>query len=231
MNNLQNELRSLVAKVNSLSVKSAPSAKALRRRRQRQRKKLSSVVAPVVQQPIMNTVGGSRRRRRRGGASAIQGQCTISRREFLIEVKGGDMGVLKLTPSSFQWLASLSKSFDRVIWNRMAFFWKAAVGTTTNGLMSYGVDWNSSTTSVTDRKKVLMLTPVTDVPVWQSTESSMMVLPASKLMSRKEYLIGQGDIVDQVPGYLCYACSNGDKTLVCGELWVEYTAVLFGTTS
>lgn len=228
------ELRTLVDKMSSMTV--TPKAAARRRRRQRRRQR-KAVVAPLVQAAVTGpTVSRRRRNMRRRGANGGNninvGAVTVSRREMFVEVTGGDVKVYIFEPSNFTWLANLSKSFDRLVWVRAHLYFKSAVGTTTNGMVAYGMDWNFSNPSFTNRKTVLACTPVADHPVWQSTEDQPLILPPNRLMSRREYLVTTSSTVkqeDRAPGYLLVACSSDSKTVV-GEIWVDYTVQLFGTS-
>lgn len=207
-------------------------SKSKRRRARRVRGSRSGVsgaayAAPRIQSP--NPRGNA------PGASA-DGSIRIRRKEFLAEIKGqtgGVNGYKLLTPGSFAWLANLAKAFDRFMVHSMSIHWKAAVGTNRDGLVSYGIDWDSSKAERMTRQMVLALTPVNDHPVWQSAS---MPLPKGKLMSRKEYVIRKdggadskaGDF-DCMPGYLLYSMT-GIEGLVYGEFWVDYDLTLFGTT-
>lgn len=180
------------------------------------------VVAPQVQGPVRAKTG-------RRGFLNPEGNVRVTRNEFLLEVKGGVNSSLNLSPDNFPWLKSLAAAFDRVTWHSASLVWKPAVGTTESGMFAMGVDWNSASKAAS-RATVLSLTPVFDSPVWQPTQGKGMVLPTSKLMSRREYMLsGSGDAVDKQPGILMYSCSGGDNSKIYGEIWLKYDVSLFGT--
>lgn len=213
-----------------------------KRRRNRRNKRGSAVVAPPVQQAqiraVASTSGGRRRRRARGSgvAASLDGSMTIMREEFVAAIKVSDTaGVIKLIPQSFSWLKNIAKAYERLTWLSAKVYYKPAVGTNQDGLVVYGVDWNSKPPSEDPtREQVQALTPVADHPVWQDSRPQPMVLPSSKLQTRKEYLIATGDDCDQMPGVLLYNCSvqkNPANTKLLGELWICYKIHFFGTTT
>lgn len=187
----------------------------------------SNVIAPRVQNPNVRTPPSSR------GAPAVnfnQGEFKIRRTEFLKEINGQEIGSIMLSVDKFTWLNTLARSFDRITWNSVSLHFKSCAGTNTTGFISYGVDWDSSTPSSLSRAIVLALTPVMDHPVWQG---STLPLPSNRLMTRREYRIRTGateDVYDRGIGYLLYSCTAA-KSVMVGELWVSYTATLFGTTA
>jgi hypothetical protein len=212
-------------------------ARTRRNRRRRQKRKEAGPVAaqPFVASVAQNpTVGrsafsGRRRANRRRGPGIVnpEGSVRIARPEFFIEVKGGTTLSTTLETKHLGWLDGLARNFDRIVWHSCSLIYKPAVGTTKDGLISLGVDWNSSSPAK-ERKDVLKLTPILDLPVWQATSGRGLILPTSKLQSRKEYFVSGGDVQDNCPGAVVYNCS-GTGSGVYGEIWVHYDVSLFGT--
>lgn len=195
----------------------------------------SGYVAPVLQNP-------NPRRRVRGSGSqsggtnsidASAGAIRLSRREYVMDVTGGTVSWFELMPLRFAWLKGLAKNFDRYRWLSAVVEYKPAVGTTTTGLMAFGPDWNSGTSTTTyTREEVLAATPLSEAPVWQQQS---LPLPKARLMSRKDYRISTKDdttwdddsAFDVMPCFIMWA-TTGAKSIV-GELWVSYTVELIGT--
>lgn len=180
------------------------------------KRKTPQVIAPPVQRAPRK-----RRARRAGGVNADGGVFKISRNELLGEVKGGQIFSVSLAPMSWTWISTISKSFERFTIHSATLEWKPAVGTTEAGLCCYGVDWNANSTPTT-RAQILAYTPVQDNPVWQP---STLVLPSSKLMTRKEY--STADTKD-IPGIIVASCTS-DPAKVAGELWIRYDISMYGT--
>lgn len=103
------------------------------------------------------------------------------------------------------------------------------MGTTSDGLVSYAVDWDAKPSSYSaSRAAVVSLTPVKDHPVWQSTDASPLVCPRQFLMSRRHYILTTTDLDDKVPGTLLVNVSGGPASKAVGELWVRYTVEFLG---
>lgn len=179
------------------------------------------VLAPVIRNPVVRN-------------AAEPGSSRISRDEMLFSVT--DEGVQKavaLHPDNFPWLKTIAAAYERIKWHSCHIYWKPAVGTHTSGLVIYGVDWNSNLTSSTATEtKVQSLTPVLDHPVWQDSRTTPLVLPRSRLMTRKEYLLNNTSAADKQPGQLAIymaAIANPATKLVVGQVWVRYSVEFFGT--
>lgn len=164
------------------------------------------------------------------------GDIAISRQEMVQTIKlasgkteGG--GHVDLAPESFTFLKSLFRSFDRVKWTRMAFYYKPAVGTTYGGLVSIGVDWDYGQADTTDRAQISAYTPNASFAAWSDTQKSPMVLPAARLMSRTWYLPRATAFQDKGPGKIHWAASGSSETgeTTLGELWVDYSVIMSGT--
>lgn len=243
LQSLQSEIAALQRRVQALQLP-VSSAKTARNRRKRQRRRAKQAgaaaggvpVAPMTQAPVQGA-GGGRRRRARGGGGGIptisngQGAVRVRRTEFALEVSGGTaVQGFYFRAEDFPWLGNLAKSFDRITWHSATVCWKPAVGTTVDGLVSYGMDW-AGDRQVTKRSDLLAFTPVQDHPVWQQ---SQMVLPSARLQTRKEYVTKQNDSVsnrpfyDSSPGLLTVVTTN-TAAKVMGEIWITYDVTLFGT--
>lgn len=133
-------------------------------------------------------------------------------------------GYIRIRPDSFPWLKTVSSSFERVIWDSLHVYWRPAVGTNADGLVTYGVDWEYDKTPATSRDRVQTLTPVHDTAVWQETSSRPLVLPVKRLKGRLEYAIQSDDF----PGWIVLNVTGLASKFV-GELWAVYTVTLAGT--
>lgn len=241
---LRQEVQALTRRLENLAVGGQISSKTARnrRRRQRQSARRNGGGAPQVTQSVAPLARGiNTPRRRRSGRTAVQpfdGSIRVRRKEFIATLTGSQKSfVSTLSVAAFPWLKKLGAAFDRVIWHSMKIIWKPAVGTTTDGMVCYGVDWASDPKkgpSDYTRQAALNYTPVADHPVWQSNESGL-VLPVSKLMTRKEYYVfidssrdSPPDNFDLAPGILV-AIVDSSLSKTFGEVWIEYDASLFGT--
>lgn len=230
INKVEQQLSQLKLKLSGNAAQVSTKTLRNRRRRQRQRQKKSGLVpgpSNVVAPQVQNVRVG---RNMRGQITGnVNTGIRIRHVELLQEVKDSTAtaGIL-LKAGSFTWLSVVSSAFDRIKWHGCTVFWKPAVGTNQDGMMAFGADWNGTTTSLS-RAKVLVLNPVFDGPVWQA--NSEIVLPASQLMTRKEYDLTSATAFDSSPCSICYAhtvaASNPAKTL--GEIWVSYDVTLSGT--
>lgn len=158
------------------------------------------------------------------------GGIRIKRTEFFKDVKGkstmdwtdlGDMVV-----ANFPWLKNLARAFDRITWHSAVLHYKPAVGTMKDGMVVYGVDWDSNGTATVEF--IRALTPLVQGPVWQATN---LALPKSRLMTRREYRTNQSpnpDPYDSAPGIVGMLCT-GKENIVYGQIWVSYDVTLFGT--
>jgi len=125
----------------------------------------------------------------------------------------------------------LSATFEKITWHYMHIFWKPAVGTTYGGIVTLGVDWNS-TKLATARSDVAAYSPSSTCAVWSDMSSNPLVLTQSRLMTRKEFIIGADAKIDRGPGTLAIGVSipKADQVTL-GEIWISYSATLSGTTA
>lgn len=182
-----------------------------------------------------------RRQRKRKPRSSVammmDGGITLSRSEVVstIQTKAGvanNSGNFDIVPDSFTFLSTLFKSFDRIRWVRLAFYYKPAVGTTYGGLFSMGVDWDYSS-GVRTRANISGLTPNMSAAAWADSQSKPMVLPASRLAGRLWYTPRAGDNVDKGPGSLRWAAdyTRSNEVVTLGEIWAVYSVQMMGTNS
>lgn len=159
------------------------------------------------------------------GAQTVsnQGVLNFSRTELLGELAKAS-GTFDLCPNSFPFLKGLASSFELYRWTRLVLVYKPAVGTTVAGALTFGVDWSNAGTATT-RQKVAALTPMMDLPVWQT---GRLVLPSSRLQTRREYILASSDVNDKQPGKVCWASSCKEEAPI-GDIWVEYSVQMFGT--
>lgn len=155
----------------------------------------------------------------------------MSRREYIGTVENKDganaYGYVNLSPEKFSWLGNIAKCFERVTWHSCKILWKPLKSATTSGSMVMGVDWDSQTNSQEqDYAHIVACTPSIEVPIWQQ---AVLVLPSSRLQTRKEYNLGNKDDFDAMPGYIMYTSSGIAEKGTYGHLWVEYDVSFFGT--
>lgn len=248
---LRNQLAALTREIALLEVAPVGAGRRRRRQRQRQRRRANGRPQPAianvpagnssVPQPIV--MPGQRRRRRRGGQAASAsvnngGRILLSRDELLVVVsaqtKGNEtIGSLVMAPSTdaMSFLNQLSKCYQRIRWIRCSVTWRPGVGTTTNGVITYGFAFNNQ--SVTTRSKIAALTPVNDHPVWQTSQAGPLVVPTEMLMTRKWYALNSTatDFYDRGLGTFYYGVSHDTLTAAQtrGEFWVSYSVEMEGT--
>lgn len=231
MEAIRSQLARLQSDLDRLSLSGPP-----RNKRKNRRNRGGGVVAPPVQNPIIRAAGSGKKkkkRNRRNGGVSFDGSLTVAREELLVSInsKDGRKGYIDLIPSKFSWLNTVAKAYERCTWLSAQVYYKPAVGTNTDGLIVYGIDWNSLGTGAT-RAAVQAYTPVADHPVWQDNRGSPLVLPTNKLQTRKEYIISAPIKQDAQPGQLVWCCdSSAADTVFIGELWIRYKIHFFGTTS
>lgn len=164
-----------------------------------------------------------------------QGTVRFARRELALTIKGGDMthqgNCVVLNPLNLPFVKKLAAMFDRYTWHKCSLHYRPIVSATTNGAIILGVDWDSSTRTVLSYDLVAALTPMVETPVWQAAS---LVLPTSKLQTRKEYIIrgedNKPDEVDVSPGVMICAPSGVASGTTVGHIWIEYDMSFFGTT-
>lgn len=219
------------------------------RRRNRRRGAALNNNIPAAQGSVAVVVPSTGNRRgRRGGASNIGngGQITIVRSELFQSVasdatKETNIGTaIQPGASVMKFLGKLTDCYTRLRWNSMTFEWRPAVGTSTNGILTYGVRLmdDRGTVQPKSRAEVSGLYPVCDHPVWQKSN-----LPVAKslLMSRNWYATPTSssgaappgtaaDPVDLAPGSLLIGVSAVSPAApLVGELWIHYSVTLDGT--
>lgn len=232
-----------------LSLSNGPTTPSKSRRRARNRRRRKARAArsgrmeniPTGQPGMPSTTGPRRRQTRLTGG---EGSLRVARDELLAEVRTGatrdGTGSVSLTfpivpiassaaAGTFPWLSGIAASYERIVWHSLSFSWRSAVGTTTDGLVCYGMNWESPNSKVVPtRADVTSLMPVKDHPIWKSTDDCPLVCPVSYLQSRKHYVMRSGDLDDACPGSLQLAVANGPSGKTVGEVWVSYDVTLLG---
>lgn len=219
------------------TVSLAPKTKS-KRNRKRARGPQQPAHIPAGYSSIPNA---SNPRRRKSGLAATNnsGDVVVSRSELLspliVVANSNSLDTyvdMFPTSSVLAWLAKLTIAFERITWLSARVMYKPFSGTTKTGSVCIGVDWNSSLTKdlPASRSKTQSTTPVMEMPIWQS---GSMMLPAMRLMSRREYTLSAGEPFDRQPcQILISVTSQPDRTdVTVGELWVDYKVRLSGTTS
>ena len=162
----------------------------------------------------------------------------LTRDELLVTVattasKTESVFTKPLVPSAgvMPFLFRLSSCYQRIRWLRAHITWRPACGTSTNGIITYGVAFNNSG-SVTSRDLVAALTPCNDHPVWQSSGNAPLVIPGDMLMSRKWYALNSTatDRFDETLGTFCVGLTHDSSNAASrGEFWISYTVEMEGT--
>lgn len=168
------------------------------------------------------------------------GDIVIARSELLKTTTKAGSAVI-LHPSSFPWLKTLVKVFERYRFVSLALEYRPLVGTQTPGSFTMGVDWMTNTvkTALTkhgdltlalgtiDKPAILALTPSVDSPVWQPVKR--LVIPPSILNTRLWYVTDAPDassnVEDYTPAYIVQQSSDDNQ----GEVWIHYKVHLSGT--
>lgn len=168
------------------------------------------------------------------------GDIIIARSELLHTTKKAGVTTL-LHPSSFPWLKSLAKVFERYRFVSATLEYRPLVGTTTAGSVTMGVDWMTSTVKLAlnengiltaslkaiDKTGILALTPSVDCPVWQRVPR--VVVPSQLLNTRLWYNASapaaDSDVENFVPGYIVSLSTNDTD----GEVWIHYKVHFSGT--
>lgn len=193
--------------------------------------------------PVVASSGRRRNRNRRNGMGASignGGRIVLTRDELLVTVattanKTESLFSKLLKPSSdlMPFLFRLSACYQRIRWRSFHITWRPAVGTNTNGIITYGIAYNNQ--KITDRNGVTSLTPVNDHPVWQSGNPTPLVVPQNMLMTRNWYeLNGTGtDPFDVAIGtfYCGFTHDSAGASASRGEFWVRYTVEMEGTNN
>lgn len=147
------------------------------------------------------------------------------------DAAAGLSGSFNLVPSSFSFLSTISKSFERSVWHKVHFYWKPLVGGLVGGLVTMGVDWDWKG-SQPDRTQISAYTPNSTVAVREDCQTCPLALPPAKLQSRKYYFHNSdGDWVDRGPAKIWIAGSvqSDQASKEIGEIWAEYDITMLGT--
>lgn len=232
-NDMRQAIGLLTKAMNQMSVAQASP----KRRRRRARK-----AAQAPSQATATARPRRRRQRKRAGVANFNsdlsaGVIRLQRRELALEVSTDAQGristSLEIIPSSFSFLATLSKSFERSKWHSVSFCWKPLVGGLVGGLVTLGVDWDfkGDTPEVT---KASAFTPNSTWAIREDCENNPLVLPASRLQSRAWYMHNatNSDKIDMGPAKLWVlgSAQSDQKSVKIGQVWVSYDLTMSGTT-
>lgn len=224
-----------------------PPASRNRRRKRRAGPQAGAVPlgAPPGPAPRPASVGqGAGRRRRRirrrtqGGpmADPRSGDVIISKTEILgsVDIKASGKaasGHFDLVPDSFPWLKAVFKGFERVRWTSVRVWWVSKVPATVGGTVCMGIDWDG-TGNPDSVAKMASYSPNRSCPVYASSQSCNIIVPADRLRGRLWYTPLTGDWPDKSPCYIRYALEPStapDKDTSYGYIYCSYTCVLSGT--
>lgn len=188
--------------------------------------------------PAASGTNAGARAGRRAASIGNGGRIKIQRDELLCTVattqaKTESVFSKPLKPGSdvMPFLYRLSSCYQRIRWLRASITWRPSCGTHTNGIISYGIAYNSSE-QIRTRDLVVALTPVNDHPIWQSSCNAPLVIPPEMLMSRKWYTLNSNtaDEIDQSFGRFCCGLTHDATTAQSrGEFWINYTVEMEGT--
>lgn len=173
------------------------------------------------------------------GRGLANGDIVISRSELLATTTSTPTAT-SLHPSSFPWLKTLAKVFERYRFVSVALEYRPLVGTNTAGSSSMGVDWMTNSIKLmlrddglhphlgtADKSTILALTPSVDGPSWQRVPR--LNVPSNIINSRLWYNAKapakDEDVESHVPGYVAYMSTSDNA----GEIWVHYKIHFSGT--
>lgn len=209
-----------------------------KQRKRENRRVRAEAVEALVKGMAASTIGAMarktpRKRRTRKSRNPGSGEVVVRRKELLMELKvpasGGDLlKKVTLNPRYFTWLKTLSKAFEKYQWLSLKTMWKPAVGTTVGGLVTQGIRWDVTDQNPLARTEIVAHTPNRTHAVWEDGERLPLVVPPSRLQTRKWYMVGEKGS-DGGPGQLEIGVSTSEKDVLLGELWVEYSIRLAGT--
>lgn len=217
MQNIKQQLGALTRNVAKLNVKS------------RSRRVASQ---PAVQ--IVTSNNGRKRGRRNANRSNNKSgpSITISRNELLTVVKtdttGKAVSSLQIEPANFSYLRNIATSFENIKYNKIHIYYRPAVGTTVDGLITYGVDYGFKDVAGKDRKFVSAFTPSKTQAIWCDSGDKPLTVPTRMLHGRNQYVLAAKES-DLTFGSLVYAV-DGPVSKNCGEIWIDYTVTLSGTS-
>lgn len=222
--------------------------------------KLKQIVADLQKlaiSPQLNRAGQPKRRRRRrprargslpgGNPGVVRGQGTIGSAmlgafpmahcEFwgtLALDKGAATGVVTFPfvpgKSGIPVLDKLGAVFERYQVHSCTLHWRTTSGTTRNGAVVVGVDWDPKD-SPGNFQQVAALAPNCRGAVWSEFN---LPLPPSKLMSRTWLMTGSGTTDRDEAAFAVSVAVQADATTVAttyGDLWVTYKVTLQGPTA
>lgn len=201
--------------------------------------KAMTTSAPQVLAPKKKKKRGTRKKATVSG-STIDGEINISRAELIATIKldankSTASGYLQLNPSSFSFLKSVGKAFNRSRWSSLKVYYKPAVGTTWGGLVSMGFMLDSDQSVDVTRTNVVAMTPSCTNAAWMDTEPRPLVLKGSQLRTRDWYFHNDADLknIDKGPGTLYWALdgTNATAAMTVGEVWLHYSITMQGTES
>lgn len=161
----------------------------------------------------------------------------VSRDELFLSVVSSEVGDVKLcvplnpaaSKDNFPWLSGLSTSWERIVWHKLQFSWRPALGTTADGIITYAITWEPKLkTFAPDRSYVTSQTPVKDHAVWQATDTAPLIARVALLQSRKHYIMSSGSLEDAAPGSLVLNVKGVANNKFLGELWARYDVSMLG---
>lgn len=175
-------------------------------------------------------VGGPR------GNFAGEGTVRIARSEIMYSVEVSVQGtnfnratIIEPANQTMPWLYKMSSLFDQIVWENCEFSYKPACGTSFGASLVMGVDWDPQATDAS-RSKVQACSPVVECAAWQPIT---LVLPKTRLQSRRIYVRNSSSPADRAPGVLLVnlKCSAADRQTFVGDVWVKYSVVLMGPSA
>lgn len=208
-----------------------------RRSRRRRARKGASAPLPALPAVMPGAPRSVNPFNNRGRISGDEGSMRVSRQELcavLTTGASGDVGLTVLldpyrSGEYFPWLHGLATSWERICWHGLRLSWRSAVGATADGMVCYGVDFNNPPTAKSaDRETVVTMFPVHDGPVWQSTDSRPLSIPAHLLRTRAQYILGSADFKDAGPGSVRICVHGASASKMVGELWLHYDVTMIG---
>jgi hypothetical protein len=126
-------------------------------------------------------------------------------------------------------LDSIAKTFDRYRISSICIHFRTSLGTTNNGSIVLGVDWNADNNPPAFPEGIESFYPNIRGPVWKDLD---LPIPSDRLMSRTFYKIPtgtlQGVVLFDCAPFQFHAGIECEATYQIGEIWVSYDVTFDG---
>lgn len=177
----------------------------------------------------------SRKRQNQAGTSMpahvkMGGSCRFQKTETLIEPataadKDVQSGSVKLSPSDVDFKAgyfiAMSKLFDMMRWHKLVIRWVPELGSTRDGSITFGIDWDGISPTEVNQATVQACSPTKTTKV---VEAAHMGVPASRYQDKRWLKHHDKEVL----GSLLYF-AKGPKGMSLGYFVIDYDIEFQGT--